>query len=255
MEPPKSSPVLKTRQYSLIILIGVGIGICVTLLLGFLLYGTGVLGRWFVPCPAATPTLVRPTQTISIATSTPEPSVELPRMAVYAMEEGGALFTIADNCRLVLRIGARIEPVKPQEGLVNFLQGEALVISEEDCSSLTFALCKDVKLFLSPNETTVVGITRNGDQVDIDCLTGSCWVEGLRENIELSAGEHVRLEECVLATQDSARYEEWSDLAELGSVVTPTPSATTVTETPDVGATATVACQEFEDQFPGTPCP
>ncbi len=34
--------------------------------------------------------------------------------------------------------------------------------------------------------------------------------------------------------------------------LTPSP---TVTETPDIGATATAACGAFESQFPGTPCP
>jgi hypothetical protein len=34
--------------------------------------------------------------------------------------------------------------------------------------------------------------------------------------------------------------------------LTPSP---TVTATPNLGATATAACGEFEAQFPGTPCP
>jgi hypothetical protein len=34
--------------------------------------------------------------------------------------------------------------------------------------------------------------------------------------------------------------------------LTPSP---TFTETPDIGATATAACGDFESQFPGTPCP
>jgi hypothetical protein len=34
--------------------------------------------------------------------------------------------------------------------------------------------------------------------------------------------------------------------------LTPSPTGTA---TPDLGATATAACGEFESQFPGTPCP
>jgi hypothetical protein len=34
--------------------------------------------------------------------------------------------------------------------------------------------------------------------------------------------------------------------------LTPSP---TITSTPNLGATATAACGEFESQFPGTPCP
>ena len=37
-----------------------------------------------------------------------------------------------------------------------------------------------------------------------------------------------------------------------GLDLTPSP---TITETPDIGATATAACATFETQFPGTPCP
>ena len=42
------------------------------------------------------------------------------------------------------------------------------------------------------------------------------------------------------------------------TVVTVTPSITpspTLTPTPDIAATATAACEAFEDQFPLTPCP
>jgi len=55
---------------------------------------------------------------------------------------------------------------------------------------------------------------------------------------------------------DNVAFEELADLCQNGiPAATPTPVAQQPSETPDIRASATAACNEFEGEFPGTPCP
>ena len=55
---------------------------------------------------------------------------------------------------------------------------------------------------------------------------------------------------------DNVAFEELADLCQNGiPAATLTPVAQQPSETPDIRASATAACNEFEGEFPGTPCP
>lgn len=93
----------------------------------------------------------------------------------------------------------------------------------------------------------------------MDCKDGSCQM-GI--NIDNSMYILEKQQACMDASGnvygpfEDVPFDELADLClEYILLGTPTPLGEQPSATPDIRASATAACQEFEGEFPGTPCP
>ncbi len=212
------------------------------------------------PTKTAVPTTAPSATATTVPTATPTPVI--PNNVV----------SLPDGSKVILRPGAKIEilkqpgiPAQSQEIVIQILKGEIMAVSNlKQKNWLTIQNAGGAAARFQ-GCAVVISYDASLDAFDLKCLADKCEITTDAENYTpasflfstvLQKGK--LLDPVKFDTGElSADYEEDYPECVVKAVPTSTPTATKAppTATPNKAATATKACELFNQQFPATPCP
>ena len=196
-------------------------------------------------------------------TPSPTPEPVIPNSAI----------TLPDGSQIVLRPKTRIEilqqpgfPAESVEIIVKILQGEIMVVPNpgdsfwfnvQNSSGITARIL---------GCAMVVDVDEQNNSFGIKCIDSNCTVTLPPDNLfsltsnfawVIQDGSILDNPEVIDFTTLSKDYAEDMPVCVANAMTLPIPQTggQASTPTPDLAATATSACADFQQQFPSTPCP
>ena len=205
---------------------------------------------------------------LSDATSTPasETSTEDILATETPAAQGSSVIKFPDGSEITLYTGAQIDIITILDLAPDVsahaitLQKGHIIVSSQLPDGIWFSV-------LNPLSYVVV-VTGSIMELEfdpesgfylLDCIEGTCKMGTDNEHLfDVLEGQQACMDEAgnFFGPFDDIAFEDLSDLCQNSiSIEPPTSVAETSTATPDIRASATAACSDFEDDFPGTPCP
>ncbi|MCD4679779.1 MAG: FecR domain-containing protein [Bacteroidales bacterium] len=221
---------------------------------------------------------IHPTLTEEIDTP-PAPSLTIvPSLTIEPTIPNSAII-LPDGSQIILKPETRIEilqqpgiPLESVEITVKILKGEIMVVPNiEENAWFNVQNSSDITAQVQ-GCAMVVNVDDQSDSFGIKCIDSNCNVALTSENLVsltsnfawiIQDGLILDNPEVIDFTTLSKDYAEDMPVCVANAISLPIPQTSgqastftpTPTRTPDLAATATSACADFQEQFPATPCP